>query len=231
MTGNRGRPADSARTPLDTRYLQTAGLDAASARGSVVTASAAGAVVHLLVLLLVAVAVMVAPDAGGGFLASTIGVIGTLLVVILAIVLAWTRGGDSAASKLRSARSGLRAAATSPSRTVRLFGGSVVVVVGYVLTFVGATLTVVPHTAALGVALVYLAAVPVAALLPVPGAVLVLDAVLFAGLLLDGIDPVPAVVAVLLFRAVTFWLVLPAGVLAHRRLSRGQAPNELPATA
>jgi tRNA A-37 threonylcarbamoyl transferase component Bud32 len=205
VTGNRGRAADSGRTPLDTGYLQAAGLDAASARGSVLTASAAGAVVHLLVLLLVAVAVMVAPAAGGGFLTSTLGVISTLLVAILAIVLAWTLGGGGAASRLRGARAGLHAAGASPWRTVRLFGGSVVVVVG------------------VGVALVYLAAVPVAALTPVPGAVLVLDAVLFAGLLLDGVDPVPAVVAVLLFRAVTFWLVLPAGVLAHRRLSRGQA--------
>jgi hypothetical protein len=45
---------------------------------------------------------------------------------------------------------------------------------------------VIPHTAGLGAALVYLAALPVALLPPVPGGVGVLDILLVAGELLDG---------------------------------------------
>ena len=76
-----------------------------------------------------------------------------------------------------------------------------------------------PHTAGLGAALVYLAALPVASLLPVPGGVAVLDTLLVAGLLLDGADLVAAIVAVLLFRLITFWLVLIPGYFAYRRLT------------
>ena len=113
----------------------------------------------------------------------------------------------------------------SPARAARLLGGSAVVTLGYTTAFTGATLTVIPHIAGLGAALVYLAALPVASLLPVPGGVVVLDTLLVAGELLDGASIVPAIVAVLLFRLITCWLVIPAGFFAYRRLTRQQQPE------
>ncbi|HEY5149485.1 MAG TPA: phosphatase PAP2 family protein [Mycobacterium sp.] len=232
VSPGRSRAAALRRSPVDAGELRAAGVDTAAAEHSVRIASTAGWVAHLLALLVVAVAVMVAPDAGGGFLSSVVGVITVVVVVVAALMLAWIVGGDGGpAARARAARAAWRERDAGEGRTVRLWIGSIIVVVGWTLTFAGATLTVVPHTAALGAALVYLAAVPVAALLPVPGSVLVLDAALLGGLLLDGVDPVPAIVAVLLFRAVTFWLVLPAGAWAHRRLSREQALQRVPGTA
>ena len=113
----------------------------------------------------------------------------------------------------------IRVALGSPGRAARLFGGSAVVTLGYTCAFAGATLIVIPHTAGLGAALVYLAALPVASLLPVPGGVVVLDALLVAGELLDGAGIVPAIVAVLLFRPLTYWLVLVPGFFAYRQLT------------
>jgi len=78
------------------------------------------------------------------------------------------------------------------------------------------------HTAGLGVALVYLAAVPLAALAPIPGGVIVIDTLLVIGELLNGASVVPAIVAVLLFRLITFWLIIVPGLLAHQALTRQQ---------
>ena len=98
------------------------------------------------------------------------------------------------------------------------------VTLGYTIAFVGATLTMIHHTAGLGVALVYLAALPVAALLPVPGGVVVLDTLLVVGELLNGAGFVPAIVAVLLFRLITFWLIILPGFFAHRAVIRQLEP-------
>ena len=96
------------------------------------------------------------------------------------------------------------------------------VTLGYTLAFVGATLTVIPHTAGLGTGLVYLAALPIASVWPIPGGVVVLDTLLVAGLRLDGASIVPAIVAVLLFRLITYWLVILPGFFAYRRVTRSR---------
>jgi len=101
-----------------------------------------------------------------------------------------------------------------------------VVTLGYTTAFASATLAVIPHTAGLGAALVYLAALPVASLLPVPGGVGVLDTLLVAGELLDGASIVPAIVAVQVFRLITYWLILVPGFFAYRRLTRQQEAEE-----
>jgi len=99
-----------------------------------------------------------------------------------------------------------------------------VVTLGYTIAFAGATLALIPRTAGLGAALIYLAALPVASLLPVPGGVGVLDTLLVIGELLDGASLVPAIVAVLLFRLITYWLVLLPGFFAYRHVTRQQQP-------
>jgi uncharacterized membrane protein YbhN (UPF0104 family) len=124
---------------------------------------------------------------------------------------------------LRDGAGGLRAAERDLGRGGRLFAGSALVTLGYTMAFVGATLTVITHTAGLGAALVYLTALPVAALLPVPGGVVVLDVVLVPGELVNGATLVPAIVAVLLFRAITYWLIVWPAWLAYRRVIGAQA--------
>jgi uncharacterized membrane protein YbhN (UPF0104 family) len=182
--------------------------------------------VHTGLLLLVAVGVIVAPDSSGGALASTGGVVAVLAVVALALVAAWWRSDWSGLlARLRRDARGLREVLDSPARAARLFGGSAVVTLGYTVAFVGATLTMIPHTAGLGAALAYLAAVPVAVLLPVPGGVGVMDSLLVVGALLDGINLAPAIVSVLLFRLITFWLIVLPGYFCHRAVIRRLEPE------
>jgi len=222
---NRASPQAMGRTLLDTAYLQTTGLGAEEAAEAVATGSAAGAVVHALLLVVVAVGVIVAPHSGRGAFDTTGGVVAALGVVALALAAAWWRSDrPGLAARLRRDAKGLRDVLDSPPRAARLFGGSAVVTLGYTIAFVGATLTMIHHTAGLGVALVYLAALPVAALLPVPGGVVVLDTLLVVGELLNGAGFVPAIVAVLLFRLITFWLIILPGFFAHRAVIRQLEP-------
>jgi len=146
--------------------------------------------------------------------------------VLLAVGLTWWLGDRRRwAALVRRGAHGLRGVLGNPGRAARLFGGSAVVTLGYTIAFTGATLTVIPHTAGLGAALVYLAAVPLASLVPIPGGVIILDTLLVAGELLDGAGVVPAIVAVLLFRLITYWLVLIPGFFAYRRVTRQPEPQ------
>jgi uncharacterized membrane protein YbhN (UPF0104 family) len=223
---NRTSPSAMGRTMLDIAYLQTTGLGTEDAEQAVATGSAAGALVHMFVFVLVAVGVLIAPHSGRGVFDTAAGVAGALAVVLLAAGMAWWRSDRRRwAAQLRRGARGLRDVLDTPARAARLFGGSAVVTLGYTIAFVGATLTVIPHTAGLGTALVYLAALPVASLLPVPGGVGVLDTLLVAGELLDGASIVPAIVAVLLFRLITYWIVIVPGFFAYRRLTREQEPE------
>jgi undecaprenyl-diphosphatase len=223
---NRASAPAMGRTMLDTAYLQEAGLGAEEAEEAVATGSAAAAVVHVVVLVLVAVGVIVAPHSGRGAFDTAGGVVAVLAAVLLAVGLAWWLGDRRRWTALvRRGAHGLGEVLGSPARAARLFGGSAVVTLGYTIAFTGATLTVLPHTAGLGAALVYLAALPLASLLPIPGGVVVLDTLLVAGELLDGAGIVPAIVAVLLFRLITYWLVLVPGSFAYRRLTRQQEPQ------
>ncbi|KAB2375390.1 lysylphosphatidylglycerol synthase domain-containing protein, partial [Actinomadura montaniterrae] len=66
----------------------------------------------------------------------------------------------------------------------------------------------------------YLAGATAGAAVPVPGGIGSTEAALVAALAAGGIAPGPALHAVLVFRAVTFWAPVPVGVLACRTLRR-----------
>jgi uncharacterized membrane protein YbhN (UPF0104 family) len=66
----------------------------------------------------------------------------------------------------------------------------------------------------------YLAGATAGASVPVPGGIGSTEAALVAALAAGGIAPGPALHAVLVFRAVTFWAPVPVGVLACRTLHR-----------
>jgi uncharacterized membrane protein YbhN (UPF0104 family) len=69
-------------------------------------------------------------------------------------------------------------------------------------------------------ALIYLASWAIGTLSPTPGGVGAFEPAAVLGLLLAGLDPVPAVAGVLLFRVATFWLPVVIGLIPLRRLRR-----------
>ncbi|WP_433248700.1 lysylphosphatidylglycerol synthase transmembrane domain-containing protein [Actinomadura nitritigenes] len=66
----------------------------------------------------------------------------------------------------------------------------------------------------------YLAGATAGAAVPVPGGIGSTEAALVAALTAGGVPPGPALHAVLVFRAVTFWAPVPVGLLACRTLHR-----------
>ena len=73
------------------------------------------------------------------------------------------------------------------------------------------------------VTLVYLTGVTVSSVIPTPGGLGTVEAVLTAGLTAAGVPSAAAVSAVLLFRLLTFWLPVPFGWAALSYLERKQA--------
>lgn len=130
------------RTMLDTAYLQEAGLGAEEAEEAVATGSAAGAVVHVIVLVLVAIGVIIDPHSGRGAFDTAGGVLAVLGVVLLAIGLTWWLGDRRRwAALVRRGAHGLRDVLGSPGRAARLFGGSAAVTLGYTIAAASAAVT------------------------------------------------------------------------------------------
>ncbi len=200
--------------------LRATGLDPGEADRAVLAGSAVASLVQIVVLLIVGSAAIVVPTAAGGILTSSVWVIVLLVLAVASQVLAWSGAGGLPGSPTASIRQGLRDATGGGARTGWLVAGSVVTTAGFTLTFIGATATVAPGTAASGAALVYLAAIPIAALAPVPAGVPVMDALLITGLLLNGADLAQSILAVLVFRLLTQWLVTPAAAVLRRRLNQ-----------
>jgi glycosyltransferase 2 family protein len=72
------------------------------------------------------------------------------------------------------------------------------------------------------VAVVYLGGSALAAAAPTPGGLGAMEAALVAGLTAFGLASGPAIIGVLAFRLVTFWLPILPGWLAFRSLRRTQ---------
>ena len=128
----------------------------------------------------------------------------------------WTR--KQLIPGVRSAAGSLRQAAASPVKLGLLFGGSALITLAYIAgldasvqAFGGG-----PGLVALGA--VYLAAAALAAAAPTPGGLGAIEAALVAGLTGVGMQPGPAVSAVLLYRLATYWLPVLPGWLCWRSL-------------
>jgi uncharacterized protein (TIRG00374 family) len=76
------------------------------------------------------------------------------------------------------------------------------------------------HLGLVAAALVYLVGNAAGSLVPSPGGIGTIEVTLIAGLTAAGVNPGVAASAVILFRALTFWLPIPLGWLAFLRLQR-----------
>ncbi|SEG80475.1 Uncharacterized membrane protein YbhN, UPF0104 family [Thermomonospora echinospora] len=230
---NRLTPGGLGAAAVNTRYLVCRGIPAARAVTSVAVMQAAGAVADLLLLL-----VIVALSGGGALrvLASRAGAAAGALPVVPALVL-------SAVLALAAVTYGRRALRS------RAFAHAVAGCAGLlrrprdlVLTLLASASTTLVMALAMAVSALavpgtgvtpadlwvlvtaYLVGAAAGAALPSPGGVGGTEAALVAALTALGVAAGPALQAVLLFRAVTYWAPVPVGLVTARAL-RGHEEN------
>ena len=225
-------PGGSGGLAVNVRFLRRFGLSRGEAVGAVALNMLAGGVTHTLLLL---VALVAAPDAltaalGPGAPHRLAGhprswELAAALAIPLAAVLVWAarRWGARTARHVRAQLAVLSAVVRTPRRAAQLWGGSVAVPVLHCLTLYAVLLSLGGGVPFVPVALAYLVASSVAALVPSPGGFGALDVALVAGLIAVGTPSATALATVLAYRLLTVWLPLVPGacvlaVLLRRRV-------------
>ena len=222
---NRVSPANVGGMALNARFLQKSGVDTSAGVAAVGVNSLAGAMVHLI--LLVVFFTWSGSGLGKAFkLPSSSKLLLFLAVIaaIIGIVLATRPGRRFASGKLipglRSAAASLNRVAQSPGKVTMLFGGSALITLAYIGAFAAAIEAFGGGPGIVLLGAVYLGAAALAAAAPTPGGLGPLEAALVAGLTGVGMAAGPAVSAVLLYRLATYWLPVAPGWVAWRVLQR-----------
>jgi hypothetical protein len=212
-----GRLYDGAHLPLD--VVGGAGLDRPAAVGAVAVNTAAGALVHVLGLLVAAVLVghtrLHTADIPRGW-PELVALVGLLAAGGL---LLWSPLGRRrlVAPAVRAGRE-LAAILRRPGKAAQLLGGSAGVTLTYALALAGCLAAFDAQVPLASIVAVYLAGAAVASVSPTPGGLGAMEAALVAGLTAVGASAGPAVAGVLAFRLLTFWLPVLPGWLAYRAL-------------
>jgi len=222
---NRVSPANVGGMALNARFLQKAGSDGPASVAAVGVNSLAGAVMHLV--LIVVFFVLAGHDLTKAFKLPSGSKILLILAVILAVIgiILATRPGRRWAKKqllpgLRSAARSLRRAASSPVKLGLLFGGSALITLFYIAGLAASVKAFATGPSLVIIGAVYLGAAALAAAAPTPGGLGAIEAALIAGLTGVGMQAGPAVSAVLLYRLATYWLPVLPGWLSWRFLQR-----------
>jgi glycosyltransferase 2 family protein len=222
---NRVSPANVGGMALNARYLQKSGVEPSAGVAAVGVNSVAGAVVHLI--LMVVFFAWSGRALGQVFKLPSTSKLLAILAVILAvigIVLA-TRPGRRFASGtlvpgLRSAAASLSRVAQNPGKMTMLVGGSALITLAYIGAFAASVEAFGGGPGIVVLGAVYLAASALAAAAPTPGGLGAMEAASIAGLQGIGMAAGPAVSAVLLYRLATYWLPVAPGWLCWRVLQR-----------
>jgi uncharacterized membrane protein YbhN (UPF0104 family)/tRNA A-37 threonylcarbamoyl transferase component Bud32 len=114
--------------------------------------------------------------------------------------------------------------AGEPRRLAVAVTGNVLLTMGYVLAFDATLAAFGQHLSLVQVALVFLIGNTAGAIVPTPGGLGTIEVAFIGGLTAAGINPGIAASVTILFRVLTYWLPIPIGWLALRRL---QATGEL----
>jgi glycosyltransferase 2 family protein len=223
---NRVSPANVGGMALNVRFLQKAGVEPLAGVAAVGVNSLAGAVVHL-VLLVIFFAWAGRGGAGKAFHLPSSSVLLAVLsavAVVIGVVIFTRQGRNFAARKvlppLRSSLASLGRVARSPVRLTMLFGGSAVVTLANVGALVASVEAFGGGASIAKIGAVYMVAAVVATATPTPGGVGGYETAAIAGLTGIGISSGAAVSAVVVSRLATYWLPVPPGWVCWRVLQR-----------
>ena len=218
---NRVTPANVGGMALNVRFLQKAGVPPTEAVTGIGLNALVGAVIH--VALLVVFFAWAKQSAAKAFKIPS----SSKLLVVIAVVLALagialaTRKGRRLFQThvVRSVKRSVTTIVTlakSPTKLAALWGGSAGVTLAYIASFAAAVTAFHAPISFAQAGAVYLGASIIAAAAPTPGGLGAMEAALVAGLTGVGMEPGPAVAAVLVYRLATYWLpVLPGWILFH----------------
>jgi len=222
---NRVSPANVGGMALNARYLQKSGVEPSAGVAAVGVNSVAGAVVHLI--LMVVFFAWSGRALGQVFKLPSTSKLLAILAVILAvigIVLASRPGRRFASGTLvpglRSAAASLSRVAQNPGKMTMLVGGSALITLAYIGAFAASVEAFGGGPGFVVLGAVYLGTATVAAATPTPGGVGGFEAAAIVGLTGVGMANGPAVSAVVVYRLATYWLPVPPGWLAWRVLQR-----------
>ncbi|MGE5287125.1 MAG: lysylphosphatidylglycerol synthase domain-containing protein [Micromonosporaceae bacterium] len=222
---NRVSPANVGGMALNARFLQKSGVETSAGIAAVGVNSLAGAVVHLI--LIVVFFSWAGQGLGKAFKlpsSSKLLLILAVVVAIIGVALATRPGRRLASGKvipgLRSAGASLRRVAQNPGKMTMLFGGSALITLAYIGAFAASAEAFGGGPGIVLIGAVYLGASALAAAAPTPGGLGAIEAALVAGLTGVGMQAGPAVSAVLLYRLATYWLPVAPGWLSWRVLQR-----------
>jgi undecaprenyl-diphosphatase len=220
---NKITPAGLGGAGVNVRYLQRSGVSREDAIGAVALNGTTGLVVHVLALVLSAVLL---GNVGIGHVHLPNGwTVLVVLVVVLALlgaVMETSFGRKRIVKPTERTARDLVAVLRQPRKAAQLLGGSLLVMVSYVVALGFALMAFHAHASWLRVTTVYLGGSAVASAAPTPGKVGAVEAALIAGLTGVGVASAPAVAGVLAFRLATFWLPIIPGWLAFRSLTNRQ---------
>ena len=220
---NRVSPANVGGMALNARFLQKSGTSTPASVAAVGVNALAGAIMHIV--LIVVFFALAGHDLTKAFKlpsASKILLILAVIIAVIGVVLAtrpgrrWTR--KQLIPGVRSAAGSLRQAAASPVKLGLLFGGSALITLAYIAGLAASVQAFGGGPGLIVLGAVYLAAAALAAAAPTPGGLGAIEAALVAGLTGVGMQPGPAVSAVLLYRLATYWLPVLPGWLCWRSL-------------
>jgi glycosyltransferase 2 family protein len=222
---NRVSPANVGGMALNARYLQKSGPDPAASVAAVGLSALAGAVVHVILLVIFFMwASRGLADAFKLPSASKLLLILAVVAAVVGIVLATRRGRRFAGTRLlkglRSAYASLRQVAASPAKLTLLIGGSALVTLAYIGGLAAAVQAFGGGAGMAEIGAVYMAAAAIAAASPTPGGLGAIEAALVAGLTGVGLSSGAAVSAVLTYRLATYWLPVAPGWIALNVLQR-----------
>jgi len=222
---NRLLPAGVGGVATNVRYLNRSGLPMRTAGAAAALTATAGVLTHVLTLAAALPVLLTVGPLRHGLAGSSreLGA-GALLLVVAALVIrhpprVLRRIGRSL--HVEAAHSA--AVLHSRERVAQLSLGSLGVTAAHAAALVASLQAVGAPGSLLVEVAVYVAAVGLAGVIPVPGGVGALEATLVAGLAATGMPTGTALTGVLVFRLVTFWLpALPGAAvllwLARRRL-------------
>jgi len=220
---NRITPGSLGGVGVNIRYLQRAGIDRNAAYAAVALNSVAGGIVHISALI-VAVVLSARTDVDFAKLPNggEILIVVVVLLVALGLLLWSPLGRQRVVPPAREAIESLVTVVRQPAKAAQLFGGSAAITTLYILALAASLEAFHSPLPLVHVAVVYLGGSALAAAAPTPGGLGAMEAALVAGLTAFGLASGPAIIGVLAFRLVTFWLPILPGWLAFRSLRRTQ---------